>query len=146
MTASVDIITEIKNDVVAVPLSAVTTRPPVKEDEEGESNNDNSSDSSSTDSESTSAGSSDAGSNSSGEDTESDVEVVFINDNGTAKKVEVKTGISDYDNIEILEGVEIGQEVVTGPFVVISKRLEGGELIKSAEGEKDTQAAEEESE
>jgi len=146
MTASVDIITEIKNNVVAVPLSAVTTRPPVKEEEEGEGNNDDSSDNSGTNSESSSAGSSDAGSNSSGEGTENDVEVVFINDNGTAKKVEVKTGISDYDNIEILEGVEIGQEVVTGPFVVISKRLEGGELIKSTEEGKDAQTAEEESE
>ncbi len=61
------------------------------------------------------------------------MEVVFINDNGKAKKVEVKTGISDYDNIEILEGVEEGQEVVTGPFVVVSKRLEGGEFITSSD-------------
>ena len=38
--------------------------------------------------------------------------------------------ISDYDNIEILEGLEEGQEVVTGPFVAVSKRLKGGEPIK----------------
>ena len=77
-------------------------------------------------------------------DKENDVEVVFINDNGTAKKVEVKTGISDYDNIEILEGVDVGQEVVKGPFVVVSKRLEGGELIKSGGQNKEEKVTEEE--
>ena len=75
-----------------------------------------------------------------------DVEVVFINDNGQAKKVEVKTGISDYDNIEILEGVEVGQEVVTGPFVVVSKRLEGGEFITSSDKGDKKDSKEEDSE
>jgi len=133
MTASVDIITEIKDDVVAVPLSCVTTRAPVKEGEESDEDND--------DSESDSQSGS---SNRQNQKVEKDVEVVFINDNGKAKKVEVKTGISDYDNIEILEGVEVGQEVVTGPFVVVSKRLEGGEFITTnGEGDKKETSEEE---
>ena len=136
MTASVDITTEIKNDVIAVPLSAVTTRPPVKEGEENNDNDKNVEGKSGSDSAGSNSGSSANGSNDQTAKSESDVEVVFINDNGTAKKVEVKTGISDYDNIEIIDGVEEGQEVVTGPFVVISKRLEGGELIKSTSEEK----------
>jgi HlyD family secretion protein len=130
MTASVDIITEIKNDVIAVPLSAVTTRPPGDSENksgEGESGSDEHNEEES--------GTNNSRSNNP-DNIEKDVEVVFINDNGTAKKMEVKTGISDYDNIEILEGVEVGQEVVTGPFVVISKRLEGGELIKTTEEKK----------
>ena len=52
------------------------------------------------------------------------------NDNGKAKMVEVKTGISDYDNIEILEGITEAQEVVTGPFLAVSKRLKEGDAIK----------------
>jgi len=144
MTASVDIITEIKNDVIAVPLSSVTTRPPVKEEkgsneEDGSGNDENSEEGTNSNSESVNG-------NSNGQgrvDIEEDVEVVFVNDNGTAKKVEVKTGISDYDNIEILEGVEEGQEVVTGPFVVISKRLEGGELIKVPEEKDEKEETEE---
>ena len=44
--------------------------------------------------------------------------------------VEVKTGISDYDNIEIPEGVTEAQEVVTGPFLAVSKRLKDGDAIK----------------
>jgi len=51
--------------------------------------------------------------------------------------VEVKTGISDYDNIEILSGVTEGQEVVTGPFLAVSKRLKDGDAIKAAEKKKE---------
>ncbi|WP_343030534.1 hypothetical protein [Fulvivirga aurantia] len=58
-------------------------------------------------------------------------EVVFIDDNGSAKMVEVKTGISDYENIEILEGLTISDRVVSGPFLVVSKRLEDGDAISS---------------
>jgi HlyD family secretion protein len=151
MTASVDIITEIKNDVIAVPLSAVTTRSPVKEEngsnKEGSGNDENSGESSNSNSESENSQSDNRNSNNKGGlDIEEDVEVVFINENGTAKKVEVKTGISDYDNIEILEGVEEGQEVVTGPFVVVSKRLEGGELIKVPEEKDEKERTEEDNE
>jgi HlyD family secretion protein len=64
---------------------------------------------------------------------EEDKVVVFINEKGTAKMIEVKTGISDYDNIEILSGISDSTEVVTGPFLVVSKRLKDGEKIKKAE-------------
>ena len=56
--------------------------------------------------------------------------VVFVNDNGKAKMVEVKTGISDYDNIEILEGISDSTQVVVGPFLAVSKRLKEGDAIK----------------
>ncbi|HLF33036.1 MAG TPA: efflux RND transporter periplasmic adaptor subunit [Cyclobacteriaceae bacterium] len=119
MTASVEIITDIKDNVLSVPLSAVTTRSPgeVKNKEDNKEGKE-----------------SEAGGNAVKSDTTSaasDVEVVFVNENGKAKKVTVKTGISDYDNIEIIEGLAAGQEVVSGPFVVVSKRLQGGEPIKS---------------
>jgi HlyD family secretion protein len=59
--------------------------------------------------------------------------VIFVNDNGKAKMVEVKTGLSDYDNIEILTGVNDSTEVVTGPFLVVSKRLKEGDKIRKME-------------
>ena len=59
--------------------------------------------------------------------------MIFVNDKGVAKMVEVKTGISDYDNIEILSGISDSTEVVTGPFLVVSKRLKDGEKIRMAE-------------
>ncbi len=103
MTASVDIITTSKEDVLSVPLSAVTTRAMDPDDS--------------------------ISSDGDGEE----LEVVFVNQQGRAKMVEVATGISDFDNIEILDGIEPGQEVVSGPFLVVSKRLKDGDAIKPVE-------------
>ena len=59
--------------------------------------------------------------------------VLFVNEKGVAKMVEVKTGISDYDNIEIITGIADSAEVVTGPFLVVSKRLKDGDGIRLME-------------
>lgn len=56
--------------------------------------------------------------------------VVFINNNGKAKMVQVKTGISDKGYIEIIEGLQAGQEVVSGSFMAVSKQLKDGSPIK----------------
>ncbi len=109
MTASVEIITTTKNDVLSVPLAAVTTRNK-NLNKEGGTNGSSAQQTSTT-------------------DAANLMEVVFVNENGTAKVVEVVTGISDYDNIEIISGVEEDQEVVSGPFFVISKRIKDGDLI-----------------
>ena len=61
---------------------------------------------------------------------------MFVNVDGVAEKREVKTGINDFDNIEILEGVKDGEEVVKGPFLVVSKRLKDGDKISNIEDEK----------
>ena len=105
MTASVDILTEIKKDILTVPLSAVTTRKAQKNTEDNQENVE--------------------------ElliDEEVD-EVVFILKEGIAVKTKVTTGISDFDNIEILEGINEGDEIVSGPFIVISKRLKDGDPL-----------------
>lgn len=129
MTASVEIITNRKSDVLSVPLSAVTTRNP---DEEKKSE-----------------GSQGPASNQpagSGQqkpaEKKDDKVVVFLNEKGVAKMIEVKTGISDYDNIEILSGLNDSSEVVTGPFLVVSKRLKDGEKIRAAEKKKETKEEE----
>lgn len=99
MTASVDIITTSKSNVLSVPLSAVTTR-----------------------------------------ETEVDTladgstrvrEIVFVNDGGVAKMKTVKTGISDFENIEILEGLAADEQVISGPYFVVSKSLKEGDLVKA---------------
>jgi HlyD family secretion protein len=125
MTASVDIITSRKENVLSVPLGAVTTRNDKGESKPENSNNDDDDD--------------DDGprDNQNTENKpvkkEEDKIVVFVNVNGEAKMVEVKTGISDFDNIEILSGISDTTQVVTGPFLVVSKRLKDGEKIKPAE-------------
>jgi HlyD family secretion protein len=98
MTASVEILTTSKNDALAIPLAAVTTR---------ESHVD------------TLAGGSTR-----------NKELVFVSENGVAKIRTVKTGISDYENIEILEGLKEGEEIISGPYFVVSKNLKEGDLVK----------------
>jgi HlyD family secretion protein len=44
---------------------------------------------------------------------------------------EVKTGISDYDNIEILSKINDSTEVITGPFLVVSTRLKVGDKVRA---------------
>ncbi len=124
MTASVEVLTNRKVDVLSVPLAAVTTRNPneKKENEGGPSNNSNSQQATSQ--------------QKPAEKKKEDKVVVFLNEKGIAKMIEVKTGISDYDNIEILTGLNDSSEVVTGPFLVVSKRLKEGDKIRAAEKKK----------
>jgi len=121
MTASVDIITERKKNTLSVPLAAVTTRNPNANKNAGEDR--------------PGPPEQNAGQNqaNAAQKKESDNVVVFVNDKGVAKMVEVKTGISDYDNIEILSGISDSTEVVTGPFLVVSQRLKEGDKIRKIE-------------
>lgn len=125
MTANVEILTQTKDNVLSVPLAAVTTRSPddKKEDEKAsEGRNERQ-----------------VVDESKRQQKREDKIVVFVNDNGKAKMVEVKTGISDYDNIEIISGLTTSSEVVTGPFLVVSKRLKDGDeivLMKKKEDKK----------
>jgi HlyD family secretion protein len=118
MTASVDIITTQKNNVLAVPLSAVTTR--TQDALEGKKT------------EKMKAGNEADEKNKKREEL---FEIVFVHENGKVKAHKVKTGISDFDNIEILEGLKAGQEVVSGPFRTVSKTLKDGAnvVVKDAE-------------
>jgi HlyD family secretion protein len=118
MTASVDIITTRKENVLSVPLAAVTTR----SEEKGRGAEPKNSDAPPV-----------TNTAQKKPEKKEDKVVIFVNENGVAKMKEVKTGISDYDNIEILSGISDSTEVITGPFLVVSKRLKDGEKIKSME-------------
>jgi len=121
MTASVDIQTTTKTNALSVPLAAVTTRNPddLKKGDKPQE------------------GEPDRGGRKVVNDQQKpakkeDKTVIFVNDKGVAKMVEVKTGISDYDNIEILSGVSDSTEVITGPFLAVSKRLKEGDKVRQA--------------
>lgn len=122
MTASVDIITTQKDNVLSVPLASVTTRNP-DDNKEKQGPQDGP----------PSQNASQNNNNQKPVPKKEDKVVVFVNENGVAKMIEVKTGISDYDNIEILEGISDSTEVITGPFLVVSKRLKDGEKVRAAE-------------
>ncbi len=62
------------------------------------------------------------------------VEVVFVvTQDQTAELRRVVTGISGTTSIEILDGIEEGEEVVTGPFRLLSRTLNDGERVKVTE-------------
>ncbi len=105
MTASVEIITTSKNDALAIPLAAVTTRENQVDTLMGGSTRNK--------------------------------ELVFVSENGVAKVKAIKTGISDYENIEVLEGLKEGDEIISGPYFTVSKELKEGDVVKkSASGSK----------
>ncbi len=119
MTASVDIITERKARVLSVPIAAVTTR------------------------DTTAAQPTPPGQQAAPASQQATTpakaapirEVVFVNTMGKAQRREVQTGISDFENIEIVSGLTEGEEVVSGPFAVVSKRLSDGDLIEKKKPE-----------
>lgn len=110
MSCDADIETETKHNVLAVPIQSVTARlqekPNPSQSKEDNPNN-----------------------NSKNGKRNKPKEVVFIVDNGKAKMVEVKTGISDDNYIEIVEGLKGDEEVISGPYRAVSRELEDGKKI-----------------
>jgi len=63
--------------------------------------------------------------------TEKKKEYAFVcKDDNTVTMVEVKTGIQDENNIEILSGLKNGDKVVSAPYTAISRHLNEGTKIK----------------
>jgi HlyD family secretion protein len=62
-------------------------------------------------------------------------EVVFLYEGETVTFVEVKTGISSDTEIEMVEGVEEGQQVVCGPYKILHKELTNNQWVEVATAE-----------
>ncbi len=128
MTASADIQTKSRINIPSVPLNAVTTRDSKEDQEtnkEGASNKDKS----------TATAAKEAPKSVSADDGIEEVVFVLQKDN-TVKKVKVKTAIQDLNNIEIIEGLKVGDKIISGPYSVVSKTLKQGNLVKVVEKEK----------
>lgn len=102
MTATVDIITKKRENIVGVPISAIV----IKTD-------------------TTSVRSSSVRSSSSEK-----FECVFVKSGDEAKLRVIETGIQDDTNIEILSGLKEGEEVITGPYTTVTKSLNSGDKIE----------------
>jgi HlyD family secretion protein len=114
MSATVEIQTKRADNVLAVPIQAVTTRADStgrmksvleKREEKKTKKNNN-------------------------QIQKKTKEYVFIYQNGTAKLQKVETGIQDNMYIEIKKGVKVGQEVITAPYRLVSKTLKNGDKVK----------------
>ena len=62
--------------------------------------------------------------------------VVFLKDGGKVKMVQVATGIADDANIEIKSGVKSGDEVISGSYSAISRKLKDGAKVVMEKAEK----------
>lgn len=124
MSATVDILTETREDVISVPISSVTTR--IKKEGGGtaEVKDETVAETASGDEEEVKV-----------VEREEKQEVVFIYSEGRVKKVEVKTGIQDNNSIEILEGIAVGDEIVVAPYNAINKTLKDSMQVKKVKEE-----------
>lgn len=62
-------------------------------------------------------------------------EVVFVVVGDTVALRKVKTGIQDDNYIQVLDGLQAGDEVVTGPYAAVSRKLESGTEIRKVDKE-----------
>lgn len=115
MTATVDIITRRKSNVIGVPISAIvikndtTTTKGIKKKDDSKENLDEK------------------------------FETVFVKDGDKAKLRVVKTGIQDDRNIEIISGLKPGEVVITGPYNTVTKSLKSGDEVTLLKEEKPTE-------
>jgi HlyD family secretion protein len=124
MSASVDITTNSRTDVLSVPIQAVVMR------EEGDTLSAKKS------KEQGAVASTDSLSaekpKKKGKEEKKEVEGVFVVKDNHAKFEKVTTGIADQQNIEITSGLEDGQTVVTGSYKIL-RSLKDGDKVKISE-------------
>lgn len=100
MSGMADIRTKSASKVISVPIEAVTLRS-VKKDSANEKT-----------------------------DKEDKEEVVFLFKEGKAVMVPVKTGVQDSRYIEIKEGLDEKNQIISGPYSVVSRVLKEGDLVE----------------
>ena len=127
MSVTAEIETRSRTNVLSVPIQSVTTRLPKTDGGKGSVTN-------------AVAGSSSTNAinveRKPGE-APKPIEVVFLAASNAVRSVPVKRGISDENYSEITDGLEEGQEVVSGGYKAISRDLEDGKKIKRGEPEKE---------
>ncbi len=104
MSASVEINTNTVKDVLCVPIQAVTTREDKTKKEDKTLS-----------------------------EEEKLLEVIFTVEADTATMKEVKTGIQDETYIQVLSGLEGGEEIIIGPYAAISKKLKSGKKVNKVD-------------
>jgi HlyD family secretion protein len=64
-------------------------------------------------------------------------EVVFVYQNGKVRQQVVRVGVRDETYIQVIQGLEADQEIVTGPYTLLSRVLKDGmEVSKEADAAK----------
>jgi len=118
MSATVEIQTETAHNILTIPIQAVTTRSDTSSNNKSKDSNADE-DIDNIDSE-----------NEVEQKDEEIIEYVFIYDDGKAKIKKVEIGIQNSTYIEITEGLSEDEEVITGPYRAVSKRLKNNDAVK----------------
>jgi HlyD family secretion protein len=119
MTATVDIITERKEKVIAVPISSVVVKSDTTAVKKIQVEDPNSEE------------------NIIKQKSDKKLECVFLKVGEKAKIRIIKTGIQDDTNIEVTEGLKPGDVVIVGPYNTVSKDLNSGDKVKVSNNKTD---------
>ena len=126
MSCNADVETETVFDVISVPIQSVTVRSDLPKEEKPEGEGE---------------GEDEEMPNKPNGNKEDPKEVVFVFDNGTAKIKNVTTGISDDNYLEIKEGLEVGETVISGSYRAISRELAEGSKVRVENKKEEQQKA-----
>jgi HlyD family secretion protein len=114
MTATVDIITTRKENVLGIPISAVVVKSDTSAVKKLEIED------------------LDSDENKVKPQSDKKYECVFVKVGDKSKIRIIKTGIQDDTNIEITEGIQKGDVVIVGPYTTVTKDLNSGDKVKIA--------------
>jgi HlyD family secretion protein len=103
MSVRAEIVTAAHGDALVVPIQAVVERPPLGPDGEPDA------------------------------DSDEEVQVVFVVEEGEARQRPVETGLSDETHVEIVSGIEAGAEVISGPYRTL-RDLDHGDAVRVDRG------------
>ncbi len=112
MTATVDIITNKKKNIIGVPISAIVIKTDTTDSKKSYTKETITS-------------------------SDEKFEAVYVKEGDIAKLRIVKTGIQDDSNIEIISGLKEGEIVITGPYNTVTKSLKQGDKVEIAETKED---------
>ena len=113
MTATVDVITNKRERSIVAPISAIVIKTDTSATQKSKPKKDSKGD-------------------------EKKFECVFVNNGGKAKLKVVTTGIQDDSKIEILSGLDEGDEIITGPYNLVTKKLKTGDVVEVKKDDDDS--------
>ena len=121
MTASADIVTEIREDALVVPIQCVAVKTPDQLQSGGEETTEEKPEYT--------------------PDNDGFIQIVFVVNDGKVKAKQVDTGIQSETHIEVLSGLELDDEVVVGNYRAISQLLQNNSKVAVEEKNEETFAA-----
>jgi HlyD family secretion protein len=133
MSATVDIITDVKDSVIKVPIQCVTARQPLKPKTDkkvsAKTKGEGKKEGAKAGSEAAAKPAAASGAKAPSVGDGKPVKCVFVVKDKIARQVAVETGISSDTEIEILKGLSDGDEVVSGSYRILSKQIKDGDKV-----------------